>query len=147
MQSVGLGAGGTWQICCVFSDQQCLSSKVHTKNVLSSLFLVADSVFTVRFLPSSSSCYAELSLAAELDCVVLKDRQKLSKGRLSLVKPHCFCRLGSEPDLALSAPSMLPGKATNFWCIQKLYFSELVLSLAWFLTIFATSVRTPSRLL
>lgn len=40
---VGLGPGVTWQICCVCSDQPCLSSKVLTRNVLSLLFLVADS--------------------------------------------------------------------------------------------------------
>lgn len=129
---MGLGAGGTWQICCVRSDQPCLSSKVHTRNVLSLLFLVADSAFSVRLSPSSSSCCAELSLTAGLDCLVLTDRQKLSKGRLTPLKPCCFCRLGPEPDLALSAPSTLPGKATNFGVPKKLSFSELVLFLAWF---------------
>lgn len=130
---MGLGAGGIWQICCVCSDQPCLSSKVHTRNVLTLLFLVADSAFTVRLFPSSSSCCAELSLAAGLDSLVLTDRQKLSKGRPTLLKPHCFCRLGSEPGLALSAPSILPEKNHKIRCIQKLSFCELVLSLAFFL--------------
>lgn len=62
VQSSGAGSSGTWQICCVCSDQPCLSSKVHTRNVLSLLFLVADSGFSVRLSPSSSSCCGELSL-------------------------------------------------------------------------------------
>lgn len=132
VQSSGAGSSGTWQICCVCSDQPCLSSKVYTRNVLSLLFLVADSAFSVRLSPSSSSCCAELSLTAGLDCLVLTDRQKLSKGRLTPLKPCCFCRLGPEPDLALSTPSTLPGKATNFGVPKKLSFSELVLFLAWF---------------
>lgn len=58
---MGVGAGGTWQICCVCSDQPCPYSKVHTGNVLSLLFLLADSAFSVRLSPSSSSCHAEHS--------------------------------------------------------------------------------------
>lgn len=56
---MGLGAGGTWQICCVCSDRPCPYSKVHAGNVLSLWFWVADSAFTARLSPSSSSCRAE----------------------------------------------------------------------------------------
>lgn len=126
----GLGAGGTWQICCVRSDQPCPTSTVHAGNVLILLFLVADSTFTLSLSPSSSFCHAELSPQLRPDRLALKDRQKPGKGRLPLLQPCCFCGLSSEPGLALSAPSMLPGKATNLWRTQKLSFSELVLSLA-----------------
>lgn len=69
-------------------------------------------------------------MAAGLKRLALKDRQEPGKGGLPFPKSCCFCMLGSEPGLALSAPSMLSGKATNLWCTQKLPFSELALSLA-----------------